>query len=258
MARIIGIAGAKGGVGKTTLAINLGHALTDFGREVIIVDMDLRRPHLGLVLGYENTPKCVHTALSGEDKILQCIYMHPCGLRIIPGDASPKTQHAPEDSHRLYEMLVDVYDYTELIIVDTPPGADVWHHALFTGMTDLILVTTPDIVGMHDCLRTLHESRDSGVNVLGVVINRTEEHEDILSPSEIEAHLAIPVIGAIPYGKEVLEAQRHKHPVTFTDISCPASIAFKRLAANLIGEKYEPVIELSAKDYIMKRIGFKD
>lgn len=261
MVLTVGVASAKGGVGKTTVVVNLGHALTEFGREVIAVDADLRRPHLGLILGYEETPKCVHTAISGMHSIEDCTYLHPCGLRIIPGDSDHHGSMGNADHGKFYELLMAFHKKTEVIIVDTPPGVDPSQKSVYAGLDGLIIVTTPDKPGVNDAIRTMHVARETGVKIMGIVINKAQEHDDELDAVRIETMLNIPVIGIIPYSKDILEAKKFKHPVTYANVSCPASIAFKKLAANLIGEKYVPDIEKEDKhplDDVLRRIGFKD
>ena len=88
--RLITITSGKGGVGKTTSAINLGAALNSFGKEVIIVDANLTTPNVGLHLGAPIVPVNLNHVLSGKAKVADAIYEHDSGTKIIPSSLSVK------------------------------------------------------------------------------------------------------------------------------------------------------------------------
>src|SRR3989344_4661915 len=90
MTKYLVIASGKGGVGKTTLAINIGKALVDFGRDVIVVDGNVSKPNIGLHLGSTKLPSTLHDVLKREKNIREAIYMHPSGIKVIPGSIAFK------------------------------------------------------------------------------------------------------------------------------------------------------------------------
>ena len=90
MAKIITITSGKGGVGKTTTAINIGAALNSFGKEVIVVDANLTTPNVGLHLGAPIVPISLNHVLLGKAKLVDAIYEHESGTKIIPSSLSIK------------------------------------------------------------------------------------------------------------------------------------------------------------------------
>src|SRR3989338_6323163 len=90
MTKLITITSGKGGVGKTTTAINLGAALNGFGKEVIVVDANLTTPNVGLHLGAPIVPVSLNHVLSGRAKIDDAIYEHESGTKIVPGSLSAR------------------------------------------------------------------------------------------------------------------------------------------------------------------------
>ncbi|RMG76099.1 MAG: septum site-determining protein MinD, partial [Bacteroidetes bacterium] len=88
MSRLITITSGKGGVGKTTTAINLATAINSFGKEVVVVDANLTTPNVGLHLGAPIVPISLNHVLLGKAKVQDAIYEHESGTKIIPSSLS--------------------------------------------------------------------------------------------------------------------------------------------------------------------------
>ena len=82
--KIIGIVSGKGGVGKTTSAINLGGSLNNLGKEVIVVDANLATPNVGLHLGTPIVPVTLNQVIARKARPEEAIYEHDSGLKILP------------------------------------------------------------------------------------------------------------------------------------------------------------------------------
>lgn len=258
MTHFIAIASAKGGVGKTVTAINLTSALNEFSRSTLLIDCDLTKPNVGLYLGMEDTPASIHTVLAGHHTVEEAIIAHPSGLHIMPGSISEHDLHKELDKKDIAVIFGKLMRKAEIILVDTPGNDDA--KEIITGCSGAIIVTTPDYVAVHDAAKTAKKIRGLGKKVLGVVVTHTR-NRDIDTPlDQIESLLGTPVIGNIPYDEELHKAHYFKHPVTYAHHQTPATLAYKKLAANLIGAKYEP--EISSKEsvltYVMQRLGFSD
>ena len=88
MKQIIVITSGKGGVGKTTTAINLGAAMNHFGSEVLIIDGNLSTPNVGIHLGAPEVPVNLNHVLQKKAKAFEAIYEHDSGLKIMPSSLS--------------------------------------------------------------------------------------------------------------------------------------------------------------------------
>ena len=86
--RSIVFASGKGGTGKTTTVANIGVALAQFGKEVIVIDADITMANLSLILGMEDIPVTLHDVLAGEAELKDAIYEGPAGVKVIPGGLS--------------------------------------------------------------------------------------------------------------------------------------------------------------------------
>ena len=87
MGKALAIASGKGGVGKTTVAVNLGIELAKYGKKVLLLDADLPMPNLAILLGVKETPTTLNDLLAGEKDIRKAIY-RAYNLTLLPSDVS--------------------------------------------------------------------------------------------------------------------------------------------------------------------------
>ena len=88
MSKIIVITSGKGGVGKTTTAINLGAAINDFGKDALVIDANLTTPNVGIHLNSPEVPVSLNNILSKDADVFEAVYEHESGLKIIPSSLS--------------------------------------------------------------------------------------------------------------------------------------------------------------------------
>jgi septum site-determining protein MinD len=258
MTKFIVIASSKGGVGKTTTAINLGTALTTFGRDVIVVDLNLSTPNVSLYLGAPNVPVTLHDVLERNKKITDALYMHSHGLKIIP--ASQSIKHSGKiDYEKLSSLIKSLSGMAEYVIIDTSAGlTEETINSIKMG-DDVLVVSTPELPSVTDALRTIKMAKKHGKKVSGIILTRVYDDELELSKEDVEAFLETPVIGIIPEDDSMREAVQMKNPVTHTHPNAPSSLGYKKLAAELLGEKYVESVEKEDTlfDYMLKRLGLK-
>lgn len=258
MTKFIVIASSKGGVGKTTTAINLGTALTVFGRDVIVVDCNFSTPNIALYLGSPQVPVTLQDVIKEGKHISDALYMHSHGLKVVP--ASPSLKHKGRiDMKKLAKMLRDLAGEADFVIIDSPSGLTEDTIESIKMGDEVLVVSTPELPAVSDALRTIKTAREHGKTVRGVILSRVYEDELELSKEDVEAMLETKVIAMIPEDETVREAVKMKNPVTHTHPNAPASLSYKELAAELLGEKYVASAEENDNllDYIMKRLGLK-
>lgn len=257
MTKFIVIASSKGGVGKTTTAINLGTALTQFSRDVILVDVNLSTPNVSLYLGAPNVPITLHDVLNRNKKITEALYMHSHGLKIIPASQSLK-DNKEVDYVKLEKLIKSLSGMAEFVIIDTAAGL---REEAINGIKlgdEILVVSTPELPAISDALRTIKKAKELGKKVTGVILTRAYEDELELTKGDVEALLETPVISIIPEDETMREAVRMKSPITHSHPNSAAATSYKELAAKILGEKYVANIESkqeSGFDSLLKKLG---
>jgi septum site-determining protein MinD len=239
MTHYIGILSGKGGVGKTSSSINLGAALNFFGKDVTIVDANLSTPNIGLYLGAPVVPINLHHALNGKHHITEAVYLHPAGIKIVPAGISVD-ELMGVNPDKLNKVIKGLENTTDIVIVDGAAGLGREANATFESADKILIVTNPEIPAITDALKTIKIAEEFGKEVVGVILCRTKPNNLDVSLKNIETILEKPVIGIIPEDKSVREALVKKDSVVYTHPNSKASIGYKKLAANLIGERYKP------------------
>ena len=255
MKKLIVITSGKGGVGKTTTAINLGAALNYFGRDVLVIDGNLSTPNVGIHLGSPETPVSLNHVISGKAEVFEAVYEHASGLKIMPSSISVKEldKIRPEKMKNLKKDFKKISDY---VIVDSAAGLG--HEAMSSmDMADeLIIVTNPEMPAVTDALKTAKIAESMNKNIMGVIVTRVKDSKSEMSLESIKEMLELPILGVVPEDSKVQEALSQRNAVFFTHPKSKAAKAYKRIAANILGKDLEEFND-SLWDRIMVNFGFR-
>jgi len=231
--RTIAIASAKGGVGKTISAINLGFALNSFDKNTTIVDTNISTPNVAVHLGAYNVPITLNHVLQGKHHISAATYIHQNGTKIIPSSLSLKNINI--DLSGLSKHLKDVK--SDIVLLDTSAGINYESSSAISSANEVLIVTTPDIPSVTDALKTVQLCKKLNKPILGVVVTRYD-NKSKLSINNIEMILENKVISVIPEDVNVKESIHLKQPLIHSHPDSQASIEYKKLAAYLINHPY--------------------
>ncbi len=235
MTKVITITSGKGGVGKTTSAINLGAAINKFGKEVIIVDANLATPNIGLHLGAPIVPISLNHVLNGKTQIADAIYEHESGMKIIPSSLSIKElRNLNHDG--LKEVSKKLKKMADYVILDSAAGLGDEAIAALEAADEIIIVTNPEIPAVTDALKTAKLTEQLGKSIKGVVVTRVNGSKTQMPISNIEDMLELPILGVVPEDKNVPKSVVLKNALLHTHPKSRASKAYRKVAAKIIGK----------------------
>ncbi|BBL86359.1 MRP protein-like protein (chromatophore) [Paulinella micropora] len=172
---IIVVSSGKGGVGKSTVAVNLACALAHSGLKVGLLDADIYGPNAPTMLGVSDlTPEIIG---SGNNQILKPI--QSCGITIVSmglliDKKQPVIWRGPMLNGIIRQFLYQVaWENRDVLIIDLPPGTGDVQLSITQAVpiTGALVVTTPQIVSLQDARRGLAMFTQMGVNILGVIEN---------------------------------------------------------------------------------------
>jgi ATP-binding protein involved in chromosome partitioning len=249
---IIAIGSGKGGVGKTTLAVNLAVALANMGHQVGLLDADVYGPNVPLMLGVNSQPRMI-----GENRIQP---LEAFGLKVIsvgflnPGD-KPIIWRGPM-LHQIVRQFLGLVEWGHLdyMIVDLPPGTgDVALSLVQTvPLTGAVVVSTPSDVALQDARKAIEMFRQMKVDLVGVVENMSYfvcphcQHEvDIFSRGGAEKtarEFGVPFLGCIALDPEVRKAGDEGRPVVLEGENSPHAKSIYEFARKVV----DRVVEIQA------------
>jgi ATP-binding protein involved in chromosome partitioning len=245
---IIAVGSGKGGVGKTTLSVNLAVALAQMGHKVGLLDADVYGPNVPLMLGVSAQPKMV-----GENRIEP---IEAFGLKVIsvgflnPGD-KPIIWRGPM-LHQIVKQFLGMVEWGHLdyMVVDLPPGTGDIALSLVQSvpLTGAVVVSTPSDVSLQDARKAIEMFRQMKVDLVGVVENMSFftcphcHHEiDIFSRGGAEKmaqQFGVPFLGSIELDPEVRKSGDGGKPIVLEGENSPHAKSIfefaRRVAARVV------------------------
>lgn len=244
---IIAVSSGKGGVGKSTVAVNIAAALAQSGASVGMIDADIYGPNVPTMLGLEDAVVEVRKEAQGdvmEPAIAQGIKLVSMGF-LIDKD-QPVIWRGPMLNGIIRQFLYQVdWGTLDYLIIDLPPGTGDAQLTLAQAvpMAGVVIVSTPQNVALLDARKGLRMFQQLGVPVLGVVENmsyfippdRPETQYDIFGSGggeKIAKELGVPLIGCVPLEIPVREGGDQGTPIVLSGSSASAQ-AFQKIATEV-------------------------
>jgi len=241
---IIGVASGKGGVGKTTVSVNLALALAQTGAKVGILDADIYGPSVPLMLGMGKS------AMEVDNNKLQPTESH--GLKVVSfgffadQDHQAAIYRGPIISGILKQFLVDTnWSDLDYLIVDLPPGTgDIpLTLAQTIPITGIVVVTTPQEVASNVAVKAFGMFQKLNVPIIGVIENmsyficqncNTKHYVFGNSGAKrMSEKYNLPFLGEIPLNPGIMEGSDSGRPVLVTDPNSPHAQSFMAVAKNV-------------------------
>jgi ATP-binding protein involved in chromosome partitioning len=244
---VVAVASGKGGVGKSTIAVNLAAALSLMGAKTGLLDADVYGPTIPRFIRDYRVP-----LMRGKDKKVEPA-VGPNGLKLISlgmmvEDDTPIIWRGPLVGSAVRQLLFDV-DWGELdyLIVDLPPGTGDAPLTLAQSvpMSGVVIVTTPQQAAVAIAMKALRMFQKLGVPIIGIVENMSYlkcEHcnnvirvfgESWARRAALEA--GVPLLGEVPMDREILEGSESGVPIVLSNPDSDASKALIDVARRVAG-----------------------
>ncbi len=238
MKKIIVIASGKGGVGKTTTAINLGAAMNYFGEDVLVIDANLSTPNVGLHLNSPEVPIDLNKVLQGKADPIDAVYEHESGMKVMPSSLSIK-ELRKINPEILKDFRKDFKKLSDIIIVDCAAGLGHEATSIIEMADEIIIVTNPEIPAITDALKTIKLAEELKKPVIGIVMTRVRNDNLEMSPEAVKEMLEVPILGMVPEHKDIKRALNLKNAVVHTHPKGVPARAYKEIAARILDIPYD-------------------
>ena len=241
---LVAVASGKGGVGKTTVAVNLAIALKKLGATVGLLDADVYGPNVPVMLGTNEQPRAL------DDKTI--IPVEAYGVKMIsmgllnPGD-KPLVWRGPMLHSVMQQFLRSVqWGALDYLIVDLPPGTGDVQLSLIqsVSVTGAVVVTTPSIVALADVRKAVEMFRQVNVEILGVVENMSyfncphcNGRIDVFGHGEgqhMAKNFGVPFLGEIEIDPQIRIGGDTGKPVASLGEDAPGGKSIYAMARNVV------------------------
>ena len=240
---VIAIASGKGGVGKSTVSVNLAVALAQTGAATGLLDADVYGPSIPMMMGVRRMPQ------SNGKKILplEAHGVRLMSLGFLMPDGAPTVWRGPLVAGAVQQLLRDVeWGPLEYLLIDLPPGTGDAQLTLAqsTTLAGAVIVTTPQDVAMQIASKALAMFREVNVPILGIVENMSQfvcPHCGSVSAifkrgggRRASESLDVPFLGEIPLDPLICQTGDRGVPIPIMHPDSPVAEAFRQIAGNLV------------------------
>ncbi|MCB9030326.1 MAG: septum site-determining protein MinD [Deltaproteobacteria bacterium] len=234
------VTSGKGGVGKTTVTASLGAALAMRGKRTLVVDADIGLRNLDVILGLEN--RVVFNLVDVAKRVCkptQAIIKSKKSnnLYLLPASQTDEKDVVNEDDFR---KVINHYKREfQFIIIDSPAGIEQGFKNACAGAEKALIVTNPEVSSIRDADRVVGLLASMNIDPR-LIVNRIDfnmvRRGDMLSVSDVQEILGVPLIGVVERDEEVIVAANTGEPVSYNDKSM-AGKAFSTIARRMAGEE---------------------
>jgi ATP-binding protein involved in chromosome partitioning len=256
---VVAVGSGKGGVGKSTVAVNLAAALSQAGARVGLLDGDIYGPSLPIMLGVTGTPE--HVGGKIQPRVSAGLKFMSMGLLVKSPD-QPLIWRGPM-AHKAFQQCLFDTEWGELdyLIVDLPPGTGDVHLTLTQSvpLTGAVIVSTPQDVGLQISIKTLRMFEQTKVPILGIIENMSYyicghcDAKDYIfgegGARRAASEMGIPFLGEVPLDIPIRSQSDLGRPIVVSHPDAASSVVFRQIseqvAAQISIRNYNaPVLEI--------------
>jgi len=246
--RVFAITSGKGGVGKTSVSINLAIALAARGKRVIVLDADLGLANVEVLMGLNSFFNLQHV-IDGEKSIMQILVKGPGGIEIVPGTSglAKLADLGPAARQNVLNGLKDLQEQSDFVVIDTMAGIGQNAVRFAAAADEVLVVTTPEpsaIVDAYATIKTIFSIREDTVFrlIINMVVNQQQALAVTTNLSRVAKQylgLTLSYLGYIPRDPHVGQGVMQTTPFVLRFPNAPATQAVYELADRIIQQRAE-------------------
>ncbi len=244
MVKVYAIISGKGGVGKTTIATNLGVSLGRLRKRILVIDADLAMGGVDTFLGIGETSVALHDLLAGEGNVKGAV-QSAYGIKAIPSGQT-LGGFLKADPKKLKGIVDRVKREQDYVFIDTPPGLNKYSLSPLKAADEALLVVTPELPSI-EAVKKLQVISGVLGKKTKIIVNRLRKPSffdrlkgvKFMESKDIERKLNAKILGEIPEDPAVTQSVNARKPVVVHKPKGSASKAFDELAKEISGVKKE-------------------
>jgi flagellar biosynthesis protein FlhG len=245
-ARVLAVTSGKGGVGKTSVSVNLAIALAAQGQRVVVLDADLGLANVEVLLGL-NSMYNLQQVVQGEKRLEDVVVQGPGGIHIIPGCSgiARVADLTPDARDRILRGIDGLQQRMDVIIIDTMAGIGQNAMAFAAAADEVLVVTTPEpsaIVDAYAAFKTVFQLRDDAV--VRLIVNQALNEAQARAVGQKLHHVAqqylghrLEYFGFVPRDPHVSQAVMQSVPFTLRYPAAAASRGIETIALRLLNQR---------------------
>lgn len=225
----IAVSSGKGGVGKSTVAVNLAVALAQSGACVGLLDADILGPNIPMMMGVDKLPPATNEKL--VPAVSMGVSLMSMGFLVPPGE--PLVWRGPMLHSAIRQLFSDVaWEQLDYMVIDLPPGTGDAQLSLAQSvpLTGVIIVTQPQNVALSDAQKGLAMFAKLDVPIVGVVENMSGEFFGQGGGERLAEQYQVPFLGRVPLDPQVRVSGDSGTPTVVSAPDSPAGQAFQEIA----------------------------
>ncbi len=238
------VSGGKGGVGSTTVALNVAVALAQQGRRIVLVDGDMQRADIASLCRLE-VRDTINDVLAARRTVHEVLQRGPAGIQVLPGCWSPNTvpDCSPAAQERLLRELDRLGRHADIVIIDAGSGLNQVVKRFWEAADLVLLTTTSDSLSIMDAYAAikvlLADRAEAPVQTLVNMANEAaaeQVHARIAQACQRFLSRTIESAGHLPFDRDVAGAANVGMPLQIQAPDCAAAVAIEAVAQRLLDD----------------------
>lgn len=248
-ARVITVTSGKGGVGKSSISLNLAIQMARMGKRIVVLDADFGLANIEVMLGVRPRANLADLMFRGKE-LSDIITDGPEGIKFISGGSGIQELASMNKSQVIYltKKLVELDAYADIIIIDTGAGISDSVLEFVASGNEVLLVATPEPTSITDAyalLKALNQNSEfskhnTKIKLIANRVRNEEEgtllYENIKNVVDKFLNLELLYLGCIPQDDQISKAVIKQKPVSISSPQAPSAKALEKLAHELLPE----------------------